>query len=326
MNKVRFLTKIAMAASAFAALTFTASCSDNSGPEKPNLADYAEDFQVYMEDDCPGTCPFSPFDGNGVIRIGVYDYDADGYAEFKDFIPFGVVDEGKGTLEFSAEIPGIYFGDDFSMKIPYAHFENDFLSSISVSPRNAKVFIADELYFISGYKAYSLVLDNEYEVVTYAYATQAATLKGSFTEQGITVELDLNVNKGWNAIMYARATRNSIKMSSDPSMVNLNSMKWRASGRGSATFYGGPDAGSIDHSQGDYCDFRHRCISIQELHEEIGYAESCEDAYISGTTVHSCPETIDGYCIIFDFCSIDNDRVCNYWGGIFSIDMPPECE
>jgi len=273
------------------ALFFSLGCSDDSSDSrKPNLADLAENFQVYMEDDCPGSCPFSPFAGNGVIRIVVYDMDG----EYRDFIPFGTVKKGKGTLDFSVEIPLIYLETD------------------------KKFFAVDKFYLISGNNAYSLEQYYEsktkYEYVIYAYATQASA------------EPDLDISQGWNAI-YASATRNSVKMSTDPGTVSLSSMKWHASYRGSATFFGGPDAGSIDPSVGDYCDFGSKCFSIQELSEMYGYAVSCENAFGGGTPVHSCPETIDGYCTRSeDFCSPGNDRECNYWGGIFSIVKPPDCK
>jgi len=265
------------------ALVIFFGCSDNSsGSEKPSLADLAENFQVYMEDDCPGTCPFSPFAGNGVIRIGVYDMD-DGDKIFKDFIPFGTVKKGKGTLDFSVEIPNIYLESDGT-------------------------FSADALYLISGNNAYSLEQyyesQTKYESVIYTYDIQ-----------------------GWSAI-YSSATRNSVKKSTDPSTVNLSSMKWQASYRGSATFFGGPDAGSIDPSYGDYCVFfgGARCVSIQELNEMYGYAVSCEYVLGGGIPVHSCPETIDGYCTRNGFCSPFNDRECNYWGGSFSLVKPPDCD
>ncbi|MDR0516449.1 MAG: hypothetical protein LBH25_05320 [Fibromonadaceae bacterium] len=286
-------------------VVFFLGCSDSSsGSGKPSLtASNAENFQVYMEDDCPGDCSFSPFAGNGVIRIGVYELDSEG-KDFKDFIPFGAVKNGKGTLDFSVEIPLIYLESD------------DFPSSMSISLKSAKVFAVDELYLISGSSAYRLKqyyeYKTKYEYVIYTYATQAAT------------EPDLDISQGWNAI-YASATRNSVKMSTDPSTVNFGSMKWHASYRGSATFFGGPDTASIDYY---YCDIGPSCFSIQELSEEFGYAVSCEVAFGGhGIPVHSCPETIDGYCTRAEgWCSPSNDKKCNYWGGIFNPVKPPDCE
>jgi hypothetical protein len=299
------------------ALAFLLGCSDGSSNSgEPNFTgSNAENFQVYMEDDCPGNCTFSPFSGNGVIRIGIYEYDTNYDKDFKKFLPFGTVKKGRGTLDFSVTTLEA----------------DDFPSSISVSPKNAKVFIADELYLISGNKAYRLEQyyeSQKYESIIYAYATQEATVKGSFTERGSTVEFDLSMNQGWNAIyssaMYYSATKSSIKMSTDPGTVNLSSMKWYASYRGSASYYGGPDEASIDTSAGNYCDFGNQCFSIQELNEIYGYAVSCEDAFGGmGTTVHSCPETIDGYCIIEGSCfKNSNDRECNHWDGNFSITKP----
>jgi hypothetical protein len=308
------------------ALAFFLSCSDTSGPDEPgtggsNLGDSnSENFQIYLGG-------LTPFDGNGIIRIGVYD---DRREEYKDFIPFGTVTNGKGTLDFSVEVPNNYLTPP-----------EGFSSSISINPKNAKAFdtmVDNGIYLISGNRAYSLQQlyqsRGKYEVVFYMYAEQATTVKGSDSEQDcdedgcdiIDMDMDLDLKQGWNAI-YISGTESSsgakVKFSTNPNTVNMSSIKWVAVHEGSAVDYGGADLGSIDPSA-NYCSLYYGlyCISMEELQMERD--ESCEE--LGGTPVRSCPITRDGYCkMVGNYCFESTDMECNYRNGTFSITKPSGC-
>jgi hypothetical protein len=244
-------------------------CSDSS----PNSYDSnnGKNFQIYQNG--------NRYNGNGVIRVEVYDTKL---REYK-YLDVGIVKGGLGTLE--NPVPRQYF---YSLSHAFG------VPSGFITPPDAEGFSASYFYVISGNYAYEL----EPNVMTFLYVSQPSSAKGIEEEcQGSSCyahEYDIDAKSGWNAIYKNWIEAGSkIKYSTSSS----ETIEWNMYNAGSAYDYGGPYIPEGSFSDPLYCvdHYLEECVYMLYLQEN---GISCSGW--SGVPMNYCPDYYYNYYDDYD--------------------------
>jgi len=202
MNRVKFLSKIALAASLSLALAFTISCtaldeaidgdevSSSSGKKISSSSGngqgltFNENSQIYEEDcywdeDYEYNCNIAPIKANGYIQV----------SEFRA----GSVSKGIVNLQLPSSIPSEYW-EDFRL-------DEDEIAEYCTDYTDLKVYVADFKLLDNDYEEYipTLNIKNDAdERIYYWYFSKAGKISCNYGNESINID----AKKGWNKIYY----------------------------------------------------------------------------------------------------------------------------
>jgi len=185
MNRIKFLSKITLAASLSLALAFTLSCSSTDNNNGKQGVSFEDNSQIYNSD---GTL----YKGSGAIKARIYDK-----YENKILINAGSVADGIVQLELPT-IPDEYLLEE------YLNEEDQrFCTSYTkgVKGLNGEFVLTnsneDESYLVIGYRG-----DQLKEEIRYYYFSKAVKITCNFPENAGFVNIEAKA--GWNRIYYRK--------------------------------------------------------------------------------------------------------------------------